>query len=236
MSIWSLIAATIKAAVVNHEHIQFQRLELLPHQVLSDHEMATYRSMLHAAKHVAHRHIQDHGKTRKDAHNHGQKHHGAEHDDSLNVLKLFPRSLEDSLHSSKTPRHSSLPADSSTKSAEQDAGSWLACGVCGLDVTWPFILHSEASRALVTNTCRYLLDLATVFVLLVLPILHHHPHSFCIYSVCRQVVCSVCAPAGDPLPGDGVQQSYHLPDLRQPLPSLGLLSPQRICLHCYWQT
>jgi hypothetical protein len=32
--------------------------------------------------------------------------------------------------------------------------SWMPCGVCGLDVTWPYIMHSDASRATSTHNCR----------------------------------------------------------------------------------
>ena len=38
------------------------------------------------------------------------------------------------------------------------------------------------------------------------------------------------------LPGDGVNQSYPLPDLRIALPHLQLFTPQRVCLHCYFDT
>ena len=49
------------------------------------------------------------------------------------------------------------------------------------------------------------------------------------------VVCSVCSPAGDKIPGDGVSRTHTLKDLRIPLPALGL-APQRVCLHCYLDT
>ncbi|RYH22433.1 hypothetical protein EON65_19275 [archaeon] len=158
-------AATIQAAVVDHEHVNFQRLELLPHQVLSDHEMASYRSMIHAAKHMAHTptHASEHTHTHTHVQEDGEQ---AIPKDVLRVLKFFPKSVEDSIHTrphthahthtyTHTDMHVSVPHAGHTSGVEQaEAGSWLACGVCGLDVTWPFILHSEASRALVTNTCR----------------------------------------------------------------------------------
>jgi hypothetical protein len=78
-------------------------------------------------------------------------------------------------------------------------------------------------------------------------------------------VCSLCAPAGDTLPGDGtlpcysaalltvltpkncvdssalrlptgLNQSYQLSDYRVSLPECGLFSPQRVCLLCYFDT
>lgn len=57
----------------------------------------------------------------------------------------------------------------------QQLQQWVPCSVCGLDVTWPYVLHSDASRAVVAHNCRK----------------------------CGEVVCSLCSPAGDTLPGDG---------------------------------
>ncbi len=53
-------------------------------------------------------------------------------------------------------------------------------------------------------------------------------------SACGCVVCSVCAPAGDKLPGDGLNQYVYLDDCRLPLPGTGDFRPQRICLRCYF--
>lgn len=52
---------------------------------------------------------------------------------------------------------------------------WKPCYLCGLDVTWPYMLHSDASRATVTHNC----------------------------SSCGEVVCTACSPAGDSVPSDG---------------------------------
>ena len=35
------------------------------------------------------------------------------------------------------------------------AQQWVNCSVCTLDVTWPYVLHSDASRAIVAHNCRY---------------------------------------------------------------------------------
>jgi hypothetical protein len=117
---------------------------------------------------------------------------------------------------------------------------WVPCNVCGLDVTWPYVLHSDASRAVVAHNCRK----------------------------CGEVVCTICSPSGDSLPGDGkllrrrccsryvvsilghvhvisthccsvitgLNQSYQLLDYRVSLPECGLFSPQRVCLLCYFDT
>lgn len=31
---------------------------------------------------------------------------------------------------------------------------WRKCLVCGLDTTWPYLMHSDASRSSVTHNCR----------------------------------------------------------------------------------
>ena len=31
---------------------------------------------------------------------------------------------------------------------------WVSCCLCGLDCTWVYIMHSDASRALVTHRCK----------------------------------------------------------------------------------
>jgi hypothetical protein len=69
-------------------------------------------------------------------------------------------------------------------------------------------MHSEASRALVTHHC----------------------------AVCRRIVCTYCAPAGDIIPGDGMNVNIALRDLRITLPWIGVFTPQRVCLHCYFDS
>jgi FYVE zinc finger len=52
-------------------------------------------------------------------------------------------------------------------------------------------------------------------------------------SICGQVVCVLCAPAGDKIPGEGFENFQTLPNNRLCAPSLGILTPQRACMHCY---
>jgi hypothetical protein len=42
-----------------------------------------------------------------------------------------------------------------TASGKVGGKQWVPCAVCGLDVTWPYVLHSDASRAIVAHNCRY---------------------------------------------------------------------------------
>eukprot|EP01040_Poterioochromonas_malhamensis_P005389 gene5389-5781_t len=86
--------------------------------------------------------------------------------------------------------------------------SWLPCAVCGLEVTWPSIMHSDASRATATHNCRS----------------------------CGRIVCTFCAPAGDTIQGDGINTSYTTDDFRLALPWRGLYTPQRICVQCYYDS
>ena len=85
-------------------------------------------------------------------------------------------------------------------------GKYKNCGVCDEDVVWPYLTKSIASR--VSATCNCIL--------------------------CGKIVCSVCAPAGEQIPGDGYGQKCKLPDHRRPLPLYGLLSPNRLCLPCFF--
>lgn len=91
---------------------------------------------------------------------------------------------------------------------ESELVCWTACTVCGLDVTWPYMLHSQAARAMVTHHC----------------------------SVCGQVVCTYCSPSGDVVPGDGLNQTITLKDMRISMPWIGVFAPQRVCLHCYFDS
>jgi hypothetical protein len=91
---------------------------------------------------------------------------------------------------------------------DDDNTSWLPCSVCSLEVTWPYMMHSDASRSIATHNC----------------------------SSCGKIVCTVCSPAGDEIPGDGISQRYKVPDFRIALPWLGLYAPQRVCLHCYYDS
>jgi len=85
---------------------------------------------------------------------------------------------------------------------------WMPCGICGLEVTWPYRMHSDAYRALVTHHC----------------------------SNCGIVICTFCGPGGEKLPGDGISTTFHLPDFRISLPHRGLLGLQRVCVQCYFDS
>ena len=77
------------------------------------------------------------------------------------------------------------------------------CAICGLSCAWPYVLHtSDATRALATHHCK----------------------------CCSVVVCSFCAPVGDTIPGDGIQDVVTLPDMRI-FSHLGTAASVQIFLH-----
>jgi hypothetical protein len=90
-------------------------------------------------------------------------------------------------------------------SASTAISNWRRCHVCQLDVHWPFIFRSSANRALVAQHC----------------------------TRCGSMCCIFCAPAGDTIPGDGVNTNITLEDYRVNYPVQGRLLPERVCLPCY---
>jgi len=83
--------------------------------------------------------------------------------------------------------------------------TWQNCNVCSMDCNWAYILRSSANRALVSQHC----------------------------TLCGVIVCCICSPAGDSIPGDGFNTTIKLPDWRISVPSQGILEPKRVCVHCY---
>lgn len=71
------------------------------------------------------------------------------------------------------------------------------CTICQNDVTWPYITHGDATRGGVTHYC----------------------------GLCQRVVCTICSPAGDKIPGEGWNTTVQLRDWRLVVPSTGMLTP-----------
>lgn len=91
-------------------------------------------------------------------------------------------------------------------SSEKVLEVYRKCGVCGFDTNWPYILKSDANRGLVSHNC----------------------------SICGLLVCAVCGPAGDSIPGDGFNTTVTLPNwsLAAPL-SIGGVVAKRVCAMCF---
>jgi len=97
--------------------------------------------------------------------------------------------------------HTTIEHYSETKTDDSNSKN---CSICGLDVSWAYITHSDASVSQTSHNC----------------------------AICKRTVCSICAPAGDVFKGDGIQSSVSLADRRIVIPSV-ILDPQRVCAHCY---
>mmetsp|Transcript_11824 Transcript_11824/g.19250 ORF Transcript_11824/g.19250 Transcript_11824/m.19250 type:complete len:1123 (-) Transcript_11824:165-3533(-) len=84
---------------------------------------------------------------------------------------------------------------------------YASCYLCEQDVTWCYITSSISCRAAATHRCGF----------------------------CNQIVCSVCAPIGDEIPGSR-GDTITLPDKR--LVNMGYhhSSPQRICYACFYRS
>ena len=91
---------------------------------------------------------------------------------------------------------------------EMHGGTYVHCHVCKNPPTWLYIMRGSASASLVAHNCR----------------------------ACGLVVCSVCAPAGDEVPDEGINRTTTLPDRRISLPGIGLFKEQRVCKICYHQS
>lgn len=112
--------------------------------------------------------------------------------------------------------------------ALRDKGRWRPCSVCQLDCQWGHILKSDAYRANITHHCRCCVlvnghadtslpqNVLNFHHLIDWPIvcLCDFPVSDRLCSIlhraCGRVVCSVCAPAGDKIHGDGKDSVEHI--------------------------
>jgi hypothetical protein len=87
----------------------------------------------------------------------------------------------------------------------QSTQQWTRCHICQSDPLWPYITKSEPTRGIVSHNCRS----------------------------CGRVCCSVCAPAGDTIPADGIGKFQKLEDNKLSLPFIGLTGQQRVCTICF---
>jgi len=108
----------------------------------------------------------------------------------------------------KTATSTATSTATATATVADGSTGWTPCHVCGTDTTWPYTLKSSLTRSSGTHHC----------------------------VACGQVCCSVCAPAGDAIPDDGINKTVATDDLRVPLPLSGHLTPQRVCLPCFFQS
>ena len=135
---------------------------------------------------------------------------------TLNCIKLMESCVEDHGMSSYMSAFADVANYAKTEHSDFKLpavqlafvnNKYIPCGVCNEDVVWPYLTKSIACRASATSTC----------------------------CLCGNVVCNVCAPAGEKIPGDGYGNDITLTDRRTPLPSQGLYKLQRLCLPCYFK-
>mmetsp|Transcript_29667 Transcript_29667/g.50082 ORF Transcript_29667/g.50082 Transcript_29667/m.50082 type:complete len:1391 (+) Transcript_29667:294-4466(+) len=101
-----------------------------------------------------------------------------------------------------------LLSEIALSSGLEAAACWRQCNVCSDDCTTVFTTSGISARAHSMVNCR----------------------------ACGRIVCLACAPAGDEIPAEGISQKQKLRDFRIPLPSLGLIEPQRVCMPCYYNS
>lgn len=105
-------------------------------------------------------------------------------------------------------------------------GKWRKCSVCDCDPTWPCITRSDAARSTVTHNCRLTClvhEIATIVLSNIIAVM-------LVFRLCGNIVCSVCSPSGDDVPGEGVGTFERLSDMRIPLPSIGKIAYLSVAL------
>ena len=120
-------------------------------------------------------------------------------------MEIQEQSIDQSLEESQ--KISQIPVTLQIKEQSQKVNDLFTlqnCSICGLNCNWAYLLKSNANYGLLAHNC----------------------------FVCGRIVCRICAPAGDEIPGDGLNQINQLHDWKIVIPSKGL-QPQRVCSHCY---
>lgn len=134
---------TAGAAVVTFRHESFRKMTIIPSHIAEDHFIPRTREALRSIllKRAAR------GKGDRDA----------DPDGAATVDKYFD--ISDSSSIDRTYGTDQLNSSEgftlqsiSIADREGASGRWEPCYVCGVDVTWPYVLHSDASRAMVSSS------------------------------------------------------------------------------------
>eukprot|EP01038_Epipyxis_sp_PR26KG_P006204 gene6204-8543_t len=206
--------SSFRSALITHEHPTFNRIDLLLSKTVDDHKIKKYRDSIVSASFTNKYML---GNDEKESHKKSRSEQNsfiipACLEKVYQEVEGWTDSVDNHTNSAINNKASfnkqSISSNITSPSVDNSKNVWMTCHICGLDVLWPYVLKSDASRAICTHNC----------------------------SMCGQVVCSICAPAGDELPGDGLNKKVILPDYRVAIPSRGLFTPQRVCVQCYFES
>jgi hypothetical protein len=132
---------TAGAAVVTFRHDSFRKMTIIPAHIAEDHFIPRTREALRSILLKRARGDRD-----------------ADPDGAATVDKYFD--ISDSSSVDRTYGSDQLSSSGgftlqsiSVADREGASGRWEPCYVCGVDVTWPYVLHSDASRAMVSGWC-----------------------------------------------------------------------------------
>jgi len=133
---------TAGAAVVTFRHESFRKMTIIPTHIAEDHFIPRTREALRSIL------LKRAARGDRDA----------DPDGAATVDKYFD--ISDSSSIDQTYGTDQLNSSGgftlqsiSVADREGASGRWEPCYVCGVDVTWPYVLHSDASRAMVSNRC-----------------------------------------------------------------------------------
>lgn len=132
---------TAGAAVVTFRHESFRKMTIIPTHIAEDHFIPRTREVLRSILLKRARGDRD-----------------ADPDGAATVDKYFD--ISDSSSIDRTYGIDQMNSSDgftlqsiSVADREGASGRWEPCYVCGVDVTWPYVLHSDASRAMVSHWC-----------------------------------------------------------------------------------
>ena len=137
---------TSGAAVVTFRHKSFRKMTIIPAHIAEDHFIPRTREALRS---ILLKRARD---DNRDA-NHDKAAAAAIVD---KYFDISDSSSIDRTYGSDQSNNSAgftLQPISAADRCEGTTGRWEPCYVCGVDVTWPYVLHSDASRAMVSPWC-----------------------------------------------------------------------------------
>jgi hypothetical protein len=136
---------TSGAAVVTFRHESFRKMTIIPAHIAEDHFIPRTREALRSI-------MLKKARDDRDA-NHNEAAAATIID---KYFDISDSSSIDRTYGSDQSNNSAgftLQPISAADRCEGTTGRWEPCYMCGVDVTWPYVLHSDASRAMVSHWC-----------------------------------------------------------------------------------